>query len=233
MNDTLALVVTSERTWPNLATYCFNENFLRYRPQFDLAVVLNGPNDAALQSIAKASPDFVFVRPNYGLDPADFDFLLKRIPLDYEYYCLLHDDHWFHPSDWFLQLRTLAAGHLQVDVFGNLVRSNVQYHPSMDGLSKLLGYDDGYSPDDVPFFIQGMAGLYRKAAINTLLSLDGIPHLHRNVIPVAWLAERLVTAMLWKRGHSFMQIPPGYERFLRHKNHDPLRDSAYTPSTPR
>ena len=228
MQDTIALIVTSEKTWPKLQTFCLNQAFQAQRARLDLAVVLNGKCEQAVEYLKTFSPEFLFTRPNYGLDPAGFDHLIKNIPLQYQYYYLLHDDHWFLDPEWFGQMRELAAAHPGVQVFGNLAKSTANYHPTYDSLSRILGYD-GYNPDAIPFFVQGMAGLYRRTAMESLLELDGIPHIHRNAMPVVWLCERLVTTLLFKAGMKFMQIPPGYEQYLKHNFHLTSAESAYVP----
>lgn len=219
-NKTLVCVVTSEATWRNLARYCFNHAFKMSRYRFDLAVICNGNSSEALTYIKSCTPEYLFNRPNLGFDLAGFDMLLKSVPVSvYDRFLLLHDDHWFSDEDWFTQLSQLADQHPEIDVFGNLLDcSEDKLVEHFEIVSRILGYGRHMEPM-APVFTQGVAGLFSRHAINIWLKNDGIPHIHNNLKNVAEICERLTSFILYDAGCSFMQIPPGFQRYLHHGRH--------------
>jgi hypothetical protein len=213
----LVCVITSEATWNVLETYCFNDNFKSCRDYFDLAVVLNGRDSSALKYITQLKPEYLFQRPNRGLDLAAFDYAIKNIPL-YDYYIFLHDDHWFVDNNWFISLKDLISSD-KADVFGNLVKYNIHLPKNYDAICKTLGFEK-YIPNHYPFFLQGLAGIYKGSVIKYLLEQDGIPHVHTNSKEVGCVCERVHSFILLDKGFRFEQIPPGYELYLKHRDWD-------------
>ncbi len=219
-HTTVVCVVTSERTWRNLLRYCFNHAFKAQRHRFHLAVACNGVIDAFSGYMAGLKPDYLVQRRNLGFDLAAFDTLLKQIPVErYDSFILLHDDHWFDDELWFDKLSTLAANHPDVDIFGNLLDcSHDKLVEHFEIVSRILGYGR-YMDDPAPVFAQGVAGLFTRRAVDHWLEHDGIPHIHNNLKNVAEICERLASFILYEAGCSFMQIPPGFQRYLRHGEH--------------
>lgn len=216
---TLVCVVTSEATWPNLARYCFNHSFKINRHKFDLAVVCNGSSRDALTYMQGCKPEYLLTRPNLGFDLAGFDFLLRAVPIQqYDRFILLHDDHWFADDDWFASLACLADRHPDIDIFGNLLDcSEDKLVEHFEIVSRILGYGRYLEPM-APVFVQGVAGLFTRRAISIWQEVDGIPHIHNNLKNVAEICERLASFILYDAGYSFMQIPPGFQRYLRHRD---------------
>lgn len=217
----LICVVTSQNTWQILRQCCFNFNFRTNRMLFDLAVVFNGDDESGIQYVKSLIPEYLFVRPNLGLDLAAFDHVIKNTPL-YDTYFFLHDDHWFADDKWLFNLTDLIYCH-DIDVLGNIVdltTSDPRYHELAREhhfiVSSALGYGD-YQIDKFSFFIQGLAGVYRKKAIECLLMLDGIPHIHNNDKQTAYVCEKLHSFLLIDCGMKIAQIPPGYEQYLKHR----------------
>lgn len=219
MNSIVVCVASSERTWQNLSRYCFNAPFRANRHRFDLAIGFNGDDPEAFRAIDMFTPEYLLQRPNTGHDLANFDNLIKRIPA-YDTYVFMHDDHWFFDEGWvdrLLELRQNAGG---IDVFGNLVASDVTGPMQVlyDRLAIDLGYDEILGKQ-YPHFLQGLAGMYRGSVIRDLLSIDGIPHIHRSVQLAAQVFERMFSFLLLERGWTLGQIPPGYEMYLVHRDH--------------
>jgi len=216
----LVCVATSEATWPNLVRYCFNHQFKVNRERFDLAIVCNGSSDDFKAYVQSFKPDHFLCRLNLGFDLAGFDALLRTVPVEkYERFILLHDDHWFADEAWFDTLMTLAATNQDIDVFGNLLDcSNDKLVEHFEFVSRILGYGRYLEPMP-PVFVQGVAGIYSSRAVETWQKADGIPHIHNNLKNVAEVCERLASFILYHAGYSFMQIPPGFQKFLRHSGH--------------
>jgi len=216
----LVCVATSEATWTNLVRYCFNHSFKANRNRFDLAVVCNGVTEDASTYIKTFKPDYFLSRPNLGFDLAGFDALLRHVPSErYERFILLHDDHWFEDEDWLETLLQLADKNPDIDVFGNLLDcSTDKLVEHFEIVGRILGYGRYLEPMP-PVFTQGVAGLFSRRAIEVWRQADGIPHIHNNLKNVAEICERLASFMLYANGCSFMQIPPGFQRYLRHGSH--------------
>lgn len=219
LKKTIICVATSEATWTNLSRYCFNHAFKINRHLFDLAVVCNGSSDTFSGYLQSLKPDFFLKRQNLGFDLAGFDALLRAVPVQhYERFILLHDDHWFADEDWFETLSKLADAHPEIDVFGNLLDcSEDKLVEHFEIVSRILGYGRYLEPMS-PVFTQGVAGLFTRRAIDTWRQSDGIPHIHNNLKNVAEICERLASFILYDAGCSFMQIPPGFQRYLRHRD---------------
>lgn len=222
-SDVCVIVLTSEVTWTHLSTYCFNSNFVKSRSKFDLCVAFNGePTNDALAFLAEQNANHAIIRPNFGMDPAALDECLKNLP-SYEYYIVLHDDHWFSHDKWFEYLLILMKEDPTVAAYGNLVTScpysSPEYEKFFDIVSSVIGYE-GYGNAEFNCFLQGMAGIFRRSAIEQLLLLDGVPHTHGNHKKTVEVCERLFSYAMLRHGAIFKQIPPGYELYLRHRHHN-------------
>ncbi len=216
----LVCVATSEATWRNLLRHCFNHPFKVNRSRFDLAIVCNGSSHDLAACIQTFKPDYFLSRPNLGFDLAGFDALLRHIPAEqYDRFILLHDDHLFEDEDWFETLSHLADNNPDIDIFGNLLDcSTDKLVEHFEIVSRILGYGRYLEPMP-PVFAQGVAGLFSRRAIEIWRQADGIPHIHNNLKNVAEICERLASFILYANGCSFMQIPPGFQRYLRHGDH--------------
>lgn len=220
-NNAVVVVISSERTWHNLTRFCFNEHFCANRNKFDLCVTFNGDASESLSIISPLRPEHLFQRPNLGRDPAALDFALKALPI-YEYYIILHDDHWFHVPHWFDYLTALLQDDVSADAYGNLIASynSEAFEASFNLVSSVIMNDRGYGANMFPHFLQGMAGIFRGRAIQWLLQRDGVPHTHGNDYKAGEVCERLFSYLLLDEGMILKQIPPGYELYLRHRDHN-------------
>ncbi|HEX9023092.1 MAG TPA: hypothetical protein VF799_04550 [Geobacteraceae bacterium] len=220
-HNVVVVVLSSERTWHNLARFCFNEHFCANRNRFDLCVVFNGDVSESFPIISPLQPEHLLQRPNLGRDPAALDFALKALPI-YEYYVILHDDHWFHAPSWFDYLTGLLREDGSADAYGNLIASyhSTVFEASFNLVCSVIMNDDRYSADMFPHFLQGMAGIFRGRAIQWLLQRDGVPHTHGNDYSAGEVCERLFSYLLLNEGMVLKQIPPGYELYLRHRDHN-------------
>jgi hypothetical protein len=211
---TVVCIAAHGNTLAKMQKYCFNQNFIANRDKFDLCVVFNGADVESLDFVKKLGPEYLFVKGNFGLDQSAFDLAVSRTP-DYEYYLLMHYDHWFHDSDWFDCLsNALIRGN--VDVLGNLViPSNLhlpsQYHwvAAAFGLETLV-------PERFNCFLQGGAGLYRHGAVEALKRRGGIRYGRSNNRVIAVVCERMQSFILLEEGCRLGQIEPGYELYLKH-----------------
>ncbi len=211
----LVLVVTSEKSWQKLSTHCFNENFTRNRAAFDLAVVFNGFDAAGVEYVKKFKPEYFFTRPNVGLDLAGFDFLIKNVKLEnYKTFLFLHDDHYFIDDRWPLLLHDILQAN-DVDVLGNIIDRSAAVPNNFRVMSYVLGYAE-YQLEKFPYFLQGLAGIYKKKAIEVMVAHDGIPHFHSRNRELSFVAERLHSFVLLGDGIKFGQIPPGCQEYLIH-----------------
>lgn len=216
---TVVCVAASERTWHNLERYCFNSAFSAQRRNVALAIGFNGYDPDAFRYLSRFEPEYLYPRPNTGHDLANFDNILKRLPA-FDRYIFLHDDHWFYDPSWLPVLGALAADHPEIDAWGNLVAFDVagEFREYYVHLARALGYHE-LAEQRFAHFLQGLAGVYSRRAIDLLLALDGIPHLHRSVQIGAQVCERLFSGLLLDRGLMFGQIPPGFELYLLHRDH--------------
>jgi hypothetical protein len=211
----VVLVVTCDKTWKDLPRFCFNQHFLDNRDAFDLAVVFNGTDSEGIRHVeALAHPEYLLQRPNLGLDLAGFDYGIKNTPR-YETYLFMHDDHWFVDSTWPGLFKTLDDD-TSIDALGNIVSSKTFPPPHHKMIANALGYEK-YQLDQFPYFLQGLAGFYKRRAVDCMLERGGIPHLLDNHRETTFVFERIHSFILLDSGIKFGQIPPGYEKYLKHR----------------
>jgi hypothetical protein len=219
----VTIVISSECTWRHLMKYCFNINFQVNRNKFDLCVVFNGNISEAISYITKFNPEYLLQRPNLGMDPAALDYALKVLP-SYEYYIILHDDHWFHTPDWFDYLTGLLMNDSAVGAYGNLVTYCPYQSEVFDNffwqISTILMNDNRYSNFMHPYYLQGMAGIFRRLVFDKFNQYDGVPHIHSNGKKTVEVLERLFSYLLLNNKIVIKQIPPGFELYLRHRDHN-------------
>jgi len=215
--NTLMCIATAPNRWHIMEKYCFNENFRVNRDKLDLCVVFNGYDVDSMRNTLDLAPEHLVVRENYGMDQAAFDYCVKTFK-DYETYILVHDDHWFVDANWFDYLHQVLYGN-DVDVLGNLVTPGWINKPeTYDVVADVLGFSH-FDPRNFPCFMQGQSGIYKKKAIDCLRANGGVPHGRTNTRDVASICERLHSFILLSNGIKFAQIPPGYEKYMRHREH--------------
>ncbi len=180
MKNIVVGIVSSENTYNRLDELVFNDAFLKNRDKFDLAVLFN--SDKKINHKFKTEFNYIYFRPNVGLDPAGFNHLITNLP-ENEYYFLLHDDHFFMDNNWFEYSISLMENNHDVDIFGNIVF--LEYRKAMQqkfydfinqiGVGHLLKYAN------LPNYIHGIAGIFNNKSINLLKKKYGIiPHLQNN-----------------------------------------------------
>lgn len=214
---TLVCVATAAHRWEIMKNYCFNQYFRNNREFFDLCVVFNGYDADSLRCTLELSPEHLVLRENLGMDQAAFDHCIKNIR-DYDTYVLLHDDHWFVDDNWFHMLHNALYSN-DVDVIGNIVSPGYINKPlNYEVVADVLGYSS-LQPHSFPCFLQGLAGFYNRKAIDCLRASGGVPWGKTNTREVASICERIHSFILLSHGMKFAQIPPGYEKYLRHREH--------------
>ena len=204
--------------WTGMQRFCFSPTMLACRELFDLCMVLNGHDEPMIAAInASVSPELLVVRENTGLDQGAFNAAIQHAT-GYDTYVLLHYDHWFADPDWFPTLHRLLYDS-DCDVIGNLVQPSTFVMPiEYYVVTGVLGYRD-LKPELFDGFLQGGAGMYKADAIQCLLDQGGIPFGKANDRPIAAVCERLMSFILMDHGMTLGQIPPGYEKYLRHAEH--------------
>jgi len=216
-NNTVVCIAAHSNTLTHMQKYCFNENFLQNRENFDLCIVFNEVDYKTHEYVKGFNPEYLFVKQNFGLDQSAFDFAIKNIK-DYQYYYLLHYDHWFADHHWFDRLSNEMLKS-KVDVLGNLVRPASLHMPKgYDIVSAAFGLEY-LKPNRFSYFLQGGAGLYNRRAIEILKGRGGIPYARSNDRNIAFVCERLQSFLMLDGGCTFGQIDPGYETYLKHANY--------------
>jgi hypothetical protein len=222
MKNTVVAVVSSEKTYEKLNNILFNDCFLLNRDKFDLAVVFN--TNSTINHSFKTNFDYTFYRENTGLDPAGFNYLIRNLP-DYDYYFLLHDDHFFLDKNWFDLSIHLLENNPNVDVIGNILFNSLpeilqkQFDNFISniGLSKLLNISTN------PYFLHGIAGIYRGKVIQKFrFSFNGIPYMQNNDKLYATFCERLTTLILIEENFNLSQYPGEIFTYLFHSKVDIL-----------
>ncbi len=167
MKNFLICIISSEKTWRRIQTLGLQKNLEAFRPEFDLAFVLNGNDAAATEFIDSFSPEFFFVRENSGMDPAAIEFLLKKIPA-YEWTVILHDDHRFGSENWFDKIKEIAENP-EADVYGNVLP--ITLPADFWDYVENRGFAEMMQSSEISV-LQGMAGLFSKRAINILKNVE-------------------------------------------------------------
>ncbi len=215
--DTVVCIATAADRWDIMEKYCFNQYFRVNRQLFDLCVVFNGSDPGSVRRTLDLAPEHLVIRENVGMDQAAFDYCIKNIR-HYRTYIFIHDDHWFVDGNWFQLLHGLLYSN-DVDVIGNVVApGHVNKPASYDVVADVLGYS-ALAPHLFPCFLQGQAGIYNRKAIDCLLANGGVPWGKTNTREVASICERIHSFIMLSNGIKVGQIPPGYEKYLRHREH--------------
>lgn len=212
MKKILISVITSEKTWKNLSKYGFDDKLRKERDKFDLAVILNGYDKDAVEFYNCFHPEYFLLRPNLGFDAAAIAFWIKLIPLQYEYYLLLHDDHWFEEPNWLEKLEELTRYNRGTDVWGNILygvrRKNFdEYCKSLNSADLIEHHSDDY--------LHGMSGLFTMKAVAELKK-QKISYWENKEKEYANIGERYFTSVLNYLDLLKTQIGNGPFRFLKH-----------------
>jgi len=215
-------IVSSEYTYNRLDELVFNDAFLANREKFDLAVVFN--SDKRINHKFKTEFDYTYIRPNVGMDPAGFNHLITNLP-EYEYYILLHDDHFFMDNNWLDFSISLMENNPDVDIIGNIVF--LQYPKAMqqkfNDFITQIGKENLIEYANLPFYIHGIAGIFNNKSITLLKKkYGGIPHLLNNDKQLAVFCEKLVTLLMIDINIKFAQYPGEIFTYLYHKRQDKL-----------
>jgi len=204
-----------------LSKFGFDKKLEEQRDKFDLAFVLNGYQNEAIEFISKFNPDYFFLRPNIGYDPAAVEHLLKLIPI-YNTTLILHDDHWFEDSNWLEKIIELRTNNPKIDIWGNIFNSL----PPND-IEKY--FDDReltiLTHSNSNDFLHGLSGVYTSNAINKLKKFSfNFPLTFDK--HTADLGERTFSYALKYLELSFEQFPEGIFKFLLH-NESNERDHLF------
>ncbi|HOJ36935.1 MAG TPA: hypothetical protein PLP99_03835 [Ignavibacteriales bacterium] len=221
MKKAVVGVVTSEKTYNRLDDILFNDAFLANREKFDLAVVFN--SDKKINHKFKTEFDYIYFRPNLGYDPAGFNHLINNLP-EYDYYFLLHDDHFYNDYNWFDYSINLLEKNKHIDIISNIAifpllalfinSQSFQIFLHQLNLAHLIKKDNIYN------LICGIAGVYRAKAINSLKQKYGsIPYFNNNNKTNAVYCEVLSTLLFEDCGIKFEQYPGEIFTYLNHLSH--------------
>lgn len=216
MKNTVVAVVSSEKTFNRLDQILFNDAFLQNRDKFDLAVVFN--TNTEIEINFRTNLDLIYFRENVGLDPGGFNYLIQHLP-EYEYYFLLHDDHFFLNPNWFDISINLLEENLNVDIIGNILFNQLptSLQKLFDEFIISLKLDHILGISKSPHFIHGIAGIYRKKAIVELKKKYGsIPFIQSNDKLLAMFCERLASLLFSDCSLYYSQFPGEIFTFLIH-----------------
>ncbi|HOM64778.1 MAG TPA: hypothetical protein PK591_03035 [Ignavibacteriales bacterium] len=222
MNNIVVAIVSSEKTFEKLDQIVFNDAFLTNRHKFDLAVVFN--SNTKIENNFKTNFDYIFYRENIGLDPGGFNYLIQKLP-DYNYFFLMHDDHFFLDNNWLDFSIQIIKDNPNVDILGNILfnqlPSSLQNH--FDSFIKSLNLNHLLNYSKNPEFIHGISGLFTFKAIKALKSKYGsIPFVNSNDKLMAMFCERLTTLLFNDCSINYAQFPGEIFTFLYHGTNNTL-----------
>ncbi|MGD8782223.1 MAG: hypothetical protein PVH88_25065 [Ignavibacteria bacterium] len=213
MKKILISIITSEKTWSNFSRFEFDRQIKKLRERFDFAVVLNGYYHDAVNFYAQFKPEYFFLRPNIGYDPAAIEHLFKLIPV-YKTTLLLHDDHWFEDENWFIKIENLRNEKPEIDVWGNLVlgsTSEVDGYKEYCDLTGLTFLKDFSSLQ----MLQGMSGIFSENAIRKIKSVNfNFPLINDKY--KAEIGERIFSNLIKFKSLKMNNFPDGIFKFLMH-----------------
>ena len=218
MKNTVVAVVSSEKTYEKLNNILFNDCFLLNRDKFDLAVVFN--TDSTINHSFKTNFDYTFYRENTSLDPAGFNYLIRNLP-DYDYYFLLHDDHFFLNENWFDFSIHLLENNPNVDVIGNILFNSLPeiLQKQFDNFIRNIGLTKLLNISTNPYFLHGIAGIYRGKVIQKFrFSFNGIPYMQNNDKLLAMFCERLTSLLIIEQNFKLSQYPGEIFTYLYHSS---------------
>lgn len=213
MKKILINIITSEKTWQNLSKYGFDEKLKKERGKFDFSVVHNGYCDEAIEFYNSFEPEYFFLRPNLGYDPAAVQHLIKLVPV-YETTLILHDDHWFEDKDWLDKINKLRNERSETDVWGNLLNSLPPPDIEIFYRQNKIELSSECKPGS---FLHGIAGIYSDKAISNLKSFSfNFPSTADKHL--ADLGERTFSGILQHLNLKYDQLEPGIFKFLKHSS---------------
>ena len=189
--DFLIAIVSSEKTWGNFSKFGMDEKIREQRKNFDLAVVLNGENQEAINFYSTYEPNYFIVRENLGFDPASIATVIQKIPT-HRHTLIMHDDHWFLEDDWFERVKFYAKNFPQIDIFGNILY--MIEHPLFENYCKEHNLEF-LEPPSSKGFLHGISGIYSANAINKLKNFSFLPNLDTTEKNIANVEERVYSAI--------------------------------------
>lgn len=213
MKNSIISIITSEKTWKNLSGFGFDRKILERRGEFELAFVFNGFDDEGIKYLQKFNPDYFFLRPNLGFDPAAVEHLIKLIPV-YNTTLIIHDDHWFEEGDWLGSIGRLRDENPETDVWGNVLIANTEkkYYEFCENNN--LGFLKVINPNKAGL-LQGLAGIFSARAIKKLKSLTfNFPQ--TNIKEIAEMGEWAFSSALDYLNLIKKQLPGDIFNFMRH-----------------
>ncbi|HPD66540.1 MAG TPA: hypothetical protein PLI27_00480 [Ignavibacteriales bacterium] len=222
MKNIIVAVVSSEKTYERLDNMLFNDNFLKNRDKFDLAVVFNSSYE--IEKKFKTNFDYIFYRENTGLDLGGFNYLIKNLG-DYEYYFLLHDDSYYLYDNWVDYSIQLLKDNPEVDIIGNILFNalNKNEIKIFEKLIEQFNYNHLLQYSTINHLIHGVTGIFSHNAIDRLRKKYGsIPYINNKDKFLAMLCERLTTIMFIDCGIKYAQYPGDIYMYLAHSTENEL-----------
>jgi hypothetical protein len=209
-------IATSKVTWKRLQFMACNSTFLSARSQFSLAVIMNGDSNAYEAYLKALNPDYLIIRKNIGNEAGAYNDAIHNLPA-HEWYCFMHDDHWFWNDAWFESILDCANTSEKV-CYGNLITCDFLWNEEFNAITQKWSFE--LPPGNIRVTIlQGMAGLHHRSVIETLLNCGGIPYFEGKREFFNHFHERLFSYILIKEKIPFKSLPGGYEYLLLHRTY--------------
>lgn len=212
LKSLLISIITSEKTWQNLSKYGFDKKLEKKRNEFDLAIILNGYDRESAKFYNSFKPEYFILRPNLGFDTAAIAYWIDLVPLEYENYLIMHDDHWFKEDDWLKTIFNEKNAKPDSDILGNVIYSDPR--DDYDEYCRKLNIPDLISMKSTDF-LHGMSGLFNDTAIKKIKNFK-IPYFNSTEKNFALTGERIFTGALYYNQIKFSQISAGPYYFLKH-----------------
>ncbi len=216
--DFLIAVVSSEKTWVNFVKFGMDEKIRGQRNNFNLAFVLNGKNQEAINFYSAFNPDYFFVRENLGFDPASVTTVIKKIPT-HKHTLIMHDDHWFLEDDWFERVKYYAENYPQIDIFGNILY--MIQHELFENFCKKHNLEF-LDPSSSIVYLHGISGIYSARAIDKLKNFHYLPSENTTEKEIANVEERVFSAIFNYLNLRISGFKEPVYTFLRHSKRNIL-----------
>lgn len=211
MGKILLSIISSEKTWGNFLKFGFNNRLKKYRNELDLAVVLNGYQPQAVEMFNEFSPQHFFLRPNLGFDTAAIAYLIDLLP-EYEYYIIMHDDHWFSDDSWLDNIKNLINANTGIDIWGNILIQEPMPH-----FKEYCNHFNlpNLAANNYDRFLHGMSGVFNYKAVRSLKEFK-IPYMMNMEKEKAFLGERMFSRIIELLKLNMSQFPEGIFNFFMH-----------------
>jgi len=218
MKEICFCLASSRVTWRRLPQMALNPAFMAVRARLRLAVIFNGElSDEIRQYLEQLQPDHLIVRENTGNEAGAYQTALERLP-SYDWYFLMHDDHWFWSGHW-LEVIMICRDKGDLNCcYGNLVRCAFPWREELNQLTGGWGFSSPARIINVAI-MQGMAGLYSRQVLELFLARGGIPYFEENSERYTHFLERLFSYILIEEGVKLQQLAGGFEYLLLHRNY--------------